>query len=176
MDFGQKEHVDAAVSKALENSQAAFVVHYQGCTCADLTDMRGKLRENGADFQVVKNTLLKRAVEGTDAAGLSALFEGPTAVIWAKDGVVDPAKIITDFAKDKETFAVRGGVVDGEIVDENGVEALAKLPSKAELQAKLLALFNAPAVQLLRMLNAPASSLVRLLAAWRDELEKREGN
>lgn len=174
MEFAQKEQLVAEVGERLASSQAAYLVHYQGCTCEELTGVRGKLRETGAHFQVVKNTLLKRAVEGTGAADLSKLLEGPTAVIWANDAIVEPAKILSDFAQDRETFAIRGGFVDGAVVDENGVKALAKMPSKQELQAKLLALINAPAVQLLRMVNAPASSLVRLLAAWRDELEKRE--
>src|SRR5690606_12100788 len=125
-------------------AQGAFVIAYQGCTCKDLTEVRNKLRANGAHFAVVKNTLARRAIAGTPAEKLSEYLQGPTAVVWAKDNLVEPAKIITDFAKDKQPFQVKGGFVDGAVVDTAQVTKLANMPSKKELQAKLLALINAP--------------------------------
>ena len=104
---------------------------------------------------------------------LSSMMVGPTAVIWASLDPVQPAKLITEFAKQKESFLVKGGVMDGSALSIEQVEALAKLPSRNELLGNLLSLINAPGIRLLQMMNAPASSLVRLLEAWRAEIEKK---
>ena len=105
--------------------------------------------------------------------GLDDFFSGPTAVIWAKEDPISPAKILTKFAKDAEGFSVKGGLFDGEVLDPSRVKDLASMPSKEEIQAKLLSLLNAPATQLLRLLNAPGTKLAGLLEAWRGELEKK---
>jgi large subunit ribosomal protein L10 len=174
MNTQEKEQIVQELSTRFSNSPAAFVVHYQGCTCEELTGLRNDLRPSGAKFAVVKNTLAKRAVEGTHAAKLADVFDGPTAVIWSGKDPVTPAKLLSNFTKAKESFSVKAGVFEGNVLDAAGVQSLATLPSKEELIAKLLGLFNAPAIQLLRMLNAPAASLVRVLDAWRAELEKKE--
>jgi len=172
MNLAEKETLVAGYEKFVKADSAAFLVDFTGTTCEDLTGVRRKLKGAGAQLVVAKNTLVKRAIKDTPADGLKVYLKGPTAVIWATDPV-EPAKILTDFAKDKESFKVKGGYVDGSVVDAKGVEALAKLPSKQQLQAQLLALINAPATQLVRLINAPATNTVRLLDAWRSELEKK---
>lgn len=174
MNIQQKEGVVASIAEQLRVTQAAFLVDYKGTSCADLSGVRKQLRRAGASFVVTKNTLVKRAIQDTKAEGLSSYLKGPTAVVWAEDPV-EPAKILTEFAKDKDSFTVKGAYVDGSVVSAQDVEALAKMPSKAELQARLLALINAPATQLVRLMNTPATNLARLIDAWRAELEKRNG-
>ena len=165
--------VDEMVA-AFRDANVAYVVGYQGTKCEDLKALRKKLRPAGAKLAIIKNTLTCRAVQGTAAESISDLFTGPTAVIWSETDPVTPAKVISEFAKDSETFKVKGGVVDGAVVKPSDIESLAKLPSREELFSKLLALMNAPATRLLQTINAPASSLARVLEAWRRELEKRQ--
>ncbi len=174
MNLQEKEAAVADLRARFSESSSAFLVDFKGCSCADLTGLRNDLRPAGAEFAIVKNTLAKRAVAETDVAELDGQFIGPTAVIWSKTDPVMPAKLLTKFAKDQETFVVKAGVVDGQVVNESEIDSLAKLPSKEELIAKLLALLNAPATRLLQTMNAPASELVRLLEAWRAEIEKKD--
>lgn len=175
MNVQEKEVAVAELTERFANSNAVFLVDYQGCTCEQLTGLRKQLRPGGADLAIIKNTLAKRAAQGSEAVGLEAFFQGPTAVIWAKDDAVGPAKVIAKFAKDQEKFKVKAGLVDGQVVDPSGVESLASLPSRDELFGQLLALINAPATRLLQTINEPATQLARLVEAWRVELEKRQG-
>ena len=156
------------------NCQAAYLVDYKGCTCADLTGLRRKLRPVGADFAVVKNTMAQLAVSGTDLSKLEDWLAGPTAIIWAKNDPVAPAKVLKDFGKDRENFSIKGGVVDGSVVSASDVQQLADLPSKEQLLSQLLRTINAPAVQLLRTINAPAQQLASLLNAWKDKLGEKQ--
>ena len=174
MNLQQKEQIVGQVGERFQESGAAFVVDYQGCSCSALTGLRNELRPTGSKFAVVKNTLVKRAISGTDVDELSKVLEGPTAVVWAGEDPVAPAKVLAKFAKDQESFSIKAGIVEGKVVDAAQVAQLATMPSREELYAKLLALMNAPATQLVQMLNAPASSLARLLGAWKSELEKQQ--
>lgn len=170
-----KQQEVGSLKESLQAAEATFVIDYKGCTCQQLTNVRRELRETGATLSIVKNTLMKRAVEEASMHGLSDLFVGTSAVVWTKTPV-ESAKVLSKYAKEmaeENKFILRGGLVDGSVVDGQGVEALSKLPSKEELYAQLLGLLQAPASKLLRMMNAPASSLARLLATWRDEIEKR---
>ena len=172
-NIAAKESEVAVLSEAFKGASAAFVIGYQGTKCEALKGLRRKLGPSGSRLAVVKNSLASRAVVGTAAADLENLFVGPTAVIWAKGDPVSSAKLISDFAKEAETFKVKGGVVHGSTVSAKDIDALAKLPSREELLGNLLALINAPATQLLRTINAPAQQLVGTLGAWQRELEKR---
>ncbi|HMO17562.1 MAG TPA: 50S ribosomal protein L10 [Oligoflexia bacterium] len=161
------------MAELFKGSNAAYVISYQGSTCAELTDLRKELRSTGASFAIVKNTLAKRAIASSSIEGLSPQFKGPVAVVWAKDDVVAPAKIVSNHAKKVEALCVKAGVFEGKVVSEKEVEAIATLPSREELLSKLLSIMNAPATRLLQTINAPAGQLVRTLEAWRGELEKR---
>lgn len=167
----QNEQIVSSLKESFQGAGASFIVDYQGCSCEDLTSLRKKLRPTGSRFAVVKNTLTRRAIDGTDAAGLEEFLTGPTAVVWSEDDPVSPAKVLSDFAKGQESFTVKAGFVDGAVVGEDQVKALASMPSKEELYAKLLSLINAPATRLLQTVNAPAAQVVRLLAAVRDSKE-----
>lgn len=169
----EKAEVVTKLNGSFTQAPAAFVFDYTRCTCAELTTLRQKLKGSGAKLGVVKNTLARRALQGTAAEGLQQFFKGQTAVIWADKDPVQPAKVLAEFAKAKEGLAIRAGVVDGAIVDASGIQALATLPSREQLIGKLLSLLNAPATQLAQQISAPASSLARVLGAWQRELEKK---
>lgn len=174
MNLQEKQTELDLLTEAFQKTPAVFLVGYQGCKCSELTQLRRKLRSTGAKFRVVKNTLAKRAAKGTSAEKLEELFTGPTGVVWTDRDSVAPAKLVTEFAKGVENFKIKGGVVEGSVVKVSDIEALAKMPSREEILAKLLALINAPASRLLQTINAPASALVRLLGAWKGELEKKQ--
>lgn len=173
MNKAEKQEEIDFLTGQFHDATAAYLVGYQGCKCSELTTFRRKLRQSGATFQIVKNTLAKRAVKGTGAIAIEKLLVGPTAVIWAKKDPVSPAKVISEFAKGVENFKLKGGVVEGSQVSAAEIESLARMPSREELLGRLLALMNAPAVRLLQTIKAPASSLARVLEAWRAELEKK---
>ncbi len=171
MNLQQKESAVASLNETLGKSPAAFLVDYKGCDCASLVELRNELRPSGSRFAVIKNTLAKRAIADTSVEGLAEFLVGPTAIVWSEDAIVAPAKALTKFAKDNESLEIKGGVVDGRVVDLNEIQELAALPSKEELYAKLLSLLNAPATQLLRLVNAPASNVVQLIEAVRVKKE-----
>ena len=164
------------VSDLVENfgqSQATFVVDYRGCTCRELYRLRQQLRSLGASLKVIKNTLARRAVSGTSFERVSDYLVGPTAVVWASNDAVAPAKVLKEFCKDREgKFQIKGGIVEGKVIDCAGVQELAELPSREEVLAKLLSVINAPAIQLLRTINAPASNMVGVLSAWKGKLDE----
>ena len=172
MSHVEKEAIVDSLKTKFAGAPASFLVDYQGCTCEELTQLRKELRTSGSSFHVIKNKLAKRAIAESDAQGLDEFLVGPTAVVWSDTDPVSPAKALTNFAKEQEEkFTIKAAFVDGSVVDESQVKALASMPSKEELYAKLLSLFNAPATQLLRTINAPAAQVVRLLAAVRDKKE-----
>lgn len=174
MNLQEKEQLVGQVSESFSGASAAFLVDYRGCSCSALTELRKELRPSGARFAVVKNTLLRRAIEGTDAAGLDSVLNGPTAVVWTGNDPVAPAKVLAKFAKKQETFNIKAGIVEGKIVEPSAIAALAELPSRDELFSKLLSVINAPATRLLQTINEPAAQLVRLLSAVQSELEKKD--
>jgi large subunit ribosomal protein L10 len=173
-NVGEKAGEVEQLAELFAKSKAAYVVNYQGTKCESLTKLRRQLRPTGAKMAIVKNTLARRAIKGTGAEKLHDIFAGPVAVIWASKDPVSPAKVITEFAKEaSETFSLKSGVVDGSLVSQQEIEALAKLPSKEELTAQLLGLINAAVAKVLQTINAPSASLVRLLGAYKDKLDKQ---
>ena len=94
-------------------------------------------------------------------------------MIWSGEDPISPSKVVADFAKANEKFVIKAGVIDGSVLDADGVKQLAAMPSREQLLGKLLGLINAPATRLLQTINAPASSLARLLGAWKEEIEKK---
>ncbi len=176
MKHEEKAEIIADLKQHFVTAQATYLANFRGCTCAELTDMKRKLQPVGAKCVVVKNTLMKRAFQDADgiASALEGHLKGPTCVIWAKADPVSPAKVLTEFAKKVEKFQLKAGIIDGQVIDVPGIEALAKLPSKKEVQGQLLSLLNAVATQVVRVLNAPGTNMVRLLEAWRKELEEKK--
>lgn len=140
----QKQAQVAALAEVLKNSVTGVIVSYQGITVEDDTKLRKSLREAGCRYQVVKNTLLSRALKDAGIDGLDPVLEGTTAIAMSEHEYAAGAKILTEYAKKSQTFQVKAGFIDGEAVDAAAVNDLAELPSKEVLIARALGGFNAP--------------------------------
>jgi large subunit ribosomal protein L10 len=164
MDRAQKADSIGALKDVFANAGAVVVTHYLGLTVADMEDLRGKLRAEGAKLKVVKNRLAQKALNGAgDAAG--ALFKGPVAIAYAPDAV-SAAKVVTQYAKDNEAFVIVGALMGAEVLDAKGVSALASLPSLDQLRGKIVGLLQAPATRIAGVLQAPAGQLARVIGAY----------
>jgi large subunit ribosomal protein L10 len=172
----QKEEVIAQLHQKMAKARAAILAEPKGLDVATVTELRRKCREAKVEYRIVKNTLAIRAAKGTSLEVLVEKgFTGPTALVISYDDVVAPAKILAEFAKDREKFAIRTAVVEGKVVDAKGIAALAKLPSLPELRSRIAGMLTQPAAKLARVLAAPGQQLARVLGARRDQLEKQQG-
>ena len=174
----KEEAINDLVEK-LGRSKGAIVANYKGLDVASVNEIRGKFREIGAEYRVVKNTLMKRALEGTGIEKLGEVFTGPTAVAFKYDDeLATLGKTAKGLAKDFEKFEVKGAYIDQDvIIDDDAAETMSKLPTLPEVQAKLLnllnqpgqrllSLFNQPGEKLLRQINAPGEHMVGVVRAW----------
>jgi len=157
----------------MARSRAAIVAEPRGLDVETVTALRKKLRDAKVEYRVVKNTLAARAAKGTPVEVVADKFVGPTALVMSYDDVVAPAKLLTEFMKDRDNFAIRGAVVEGALVDAKGVAALAKLPGLNELRAQILGMLAQPATKLARIIGTPAQQLARVLGARKEQLEKQ---
>jgi len=163
-----KQRIVEQLHAAWSESSAGIVTHYRGLTVAEMGDLRTRLHKADVSFQVVKNTLARRAAEGTDFKAAEELFTGPVAIAYGGDPVA-MAKAIADFAKEHEALEIKGGVLDGKFMDADGVKRLASLPTREELLAKLLGSMQSPISGFVRTLAEVPGSFVRVLAAIRDQ-------
>lgn len=173
----QKEEAVSVLRDKFERATSVFVADFRGLSVEDVNGLRSKLRENSGEYeyQVAKNTLLRLAVDGTDAAELRGQFEGPTAIAFSFGDPVGLAKTLVDYAKDHEALDIRGGFLEGKAIDSGEVATLATLPSLDQLRGKLIGLLQAPAQQLASIVQAPAGQLARVLEARRAQLEESGG-
>lgn len=139
-----KQQVVQDIAEKLSGCTTAVVADYRGLTVSQVTELRKQLREAGIDFQVLKNTLVRRATAVAELTELAEVLSGPTAIAFSREDVVAPAKILNDFAKKNEALEIKGGVVEGRVVDVNQIKALAVLPSREGLLSMLLSVFQAP--------------------------------
>lgn len=156
----------------LANSQLTILTDYKGLSVASVTDLRRKLRAKSSVFKVVKNRLARIAVKDTTHAVVADHFKGTTAVATSISDLTGPAKVITDFLKDNEILKFKTAVLNGKVLDFNQIKALASLPSKEELVAKMLGSLNAPATNLVSVLSQIPRQLVTVLSAIRDQKEQ----
>ena len=148
-----KQPIVQAIADDIKDAQSVVIVDYRGLTVAQDTELRKQLREAGVIYKVCKNTMMKRAFEGTDFAGLEEYLEGPSAMVVSKDDATAPARIICKFAKTAEALEVKAGVVEGTVSDAAGITELSKIPSREELLSKLLGSLQSPITNLARVLN-----------------------
>ena len=148
-----KQPIVQALVDDITDAQSIVLVDYRGLTVAQDTELRKQLREAGIVYKVCKNTMMKRAFEGTDFAQLDEYLEGPSAIAISKDDATAPARIICKFAKTAQALEVKAGVVEGTVYDANGVAELSKVPSREELLSKLLGSLQSPITNLARVLN-----------------------
>jgi len=164
MDRAQKAEWIDDLKGVFASSAAVVVTHYQGLTVAEMNDLRGRLRKEGASFQVVKNRLAQKALNGAgETAG--AMFKGPVGIAYAADPVA-AAKVTVQYAKDNDKFKVIGALMGEVVLDVKGVEALSKLPSLDQIRAQLIGLIQAPATKVAGVLQAPAGQLARVFNAY----------
>ena len=167
LNIEQKKAVVAEVSEQLQGAQAALVAEYRGLTVAQMTELRSKARKSEIYLRVVKNTLARRAVEGSQFECMKDQFTGPLAFAISKDPVA-VAKVFAEFAKENDKLKIRAGAMSGKLMSVEQVQALAKLPSREQLLAILVGTMQAPIVKFVRTLNEVPSKFVRTLAAVRD--------
>jgi large subunit ribosomal protein L10 len=168
MDRAQKTEFVAELNRTFSEVGVVVVTRNNGLTVAQSTVLRGKMRDAGATYKVSKNKLAKIALEGTDYAGLTDLFTGPVGLASSADPVA-AAKAAIDFAKTNDKFEIVGGAMGSQILDAEGVKALASLPSLDELRAKLVGLLVAPATKIVTITQAPAAQLARVLSAYAEK-------
>jgi large subunit ribosomal protein L10 len=164
MDRAEKAQTIEALKAEFTGHTLVVVAHYTGLTVSELTDLRRQMRKADASIQVTKNRLARIAIRDTDHANLDGLFRGPTAIALSRDPVA-AAKVATAYAKENEKFVVLGGSLGGQLLDIDGVKALATLPSIDALRGKLLGLIVAPATRIAGILQAPGGQLARVIAA-----------
>lgn len=152
------EHYQTGVSV----TSHAFLVDYKGISANQVADLRAKIRESGGSYEVVKNRLLLRAIEGQPLEAIKDQVQGPTAIAYAEDPV-RLAKVLTDFAKDVPAVEFKGGIVEGAAITADQVKEIARLPSRDELLAKLLFLMQSPITRLARGLAAIPGQFVVVL-------------
>ena len=153
-----KQPIVDEISGVINGAQSVVVVDYLGLTVAEDTQLRKQLREAGVIYKVCKNTMMRRAFEGTEFAELDSYLEGPSAIAISKDDATAPARIIAKFAKTAPKLEMVSGVVEGNYYDKAGMEALANVPSREELLGKLLGSIQSPIANLARVLNQIAES------------------
>jgi large subunit ribosomal protein L10 len=159
----EKEAVIAEVAQLLTDTQNLFVSDYRGLTVAELAELRGKLRESGARFKVVKNTLGGIAADRSGREVVKDLLSGPTAVAFCGEDVAAAAKALSEFARTHPKLEVRGGVLESSLIDANGVKAIASLPPRDVLVAQLVGTMAAPMTGLVTVLQGTISGFVRAL-------------
>ncbi|NLW60596.1 MAG: 50S ribosomal protein L10 [Firmicutes bacterium] len=168
----EKVAVVNEVYEKLTKAQSVVLVDFRGLTVQEVTELRKKLREAGVELRVVKNTLTRLAAEKADLKDLHAYLEGPTALAFGYDDPVSPAKILSEFAKDHKNLELKGGVLEGKVIDQAMVAALAELPTREVLLGQLAGLLQAPIRNLVYVLSAPIRNTVYVLDAVRRQKEE----
>lgn len=165
MDRTQKKEMVSFLKDVFDTSASVVVIRNLGLNVAQMSDLRNKMREEGASLKVTKNRLARLALEGTQIEGLGEHLTGTTVLGYSED-VVAAAKVLVKYAKDNDKIEIVGGSMDATILDENGVKALAALPGLDELRGKIVGLLQAPAGKLASITQAPAGQLARVFGAY----------
>lgn len=168
MDRSQKAESVAYLNGVFSEAGAVVITRNLGLTVAQTTQLRNKMREAGATYKVAKNRLAKLAIQGTAYEGIGDLFTGPTAVAASADPVA-AAKAIVEFAKTTDKIEILGGGMGTQVLNADGIKALATMPSLDELRAKLIGLIQAPATKIAQLTTAPAAKLARVFAAYAEK-------
>lgn len=165
MDRNEKQEFVSSLRSSLEGKKLVVVTQQAGLTVAEVTSLRAKMREAGANYKVIKNTLARLAVQDTPIAPLGDHFKGAVALAFSDDPIA-AAKIAVEFAKTNKKIQVVAACLDGKLLDAASVDALAKLPSLNELRATLIGLLQAPLPKIVRTVIEPAAQLARLASAY----------
>ncbi len=167
----EKEELIKELNDKFTRAQGVIVAEFNKLDVESVNKLRAKLRAGKVEWKVLKNTLARRAAKGTSVEKIADDFVGPVAAAISYDDVVTPAKVLAEFTKGLESVKIKSGVVQGQKIDQAGVQALAKMPGLNELRATILNLINAPATKLVRTIKEPGASLARVLKAKADKGE-----
>ena len=148
-----KQPVVQEISKAIEGAQSVVLVDHRGLTVQQDTELRKQLREAGVTYKVYKNTMMNFAFKGTDCEGLSDLLNGPSALAVSKEDATAPARILCEFAKKAPKLEVKGGVVEGKVLDVAGLGEVAQIPSREVLLSRLFGSFQSPIASFARVVK-----------------------
>ncbi|GIL01669.1 MAG: 50S ribosomal protein L10 [Alphaproteobacteria bacterium] len=165
VDRAEKREFVASMHAAFSGAGAIVVAHYTGLTVSEISAFRAKVKEAGGTVRVAKNRLAKIALQGTSAAHAADLFRGQTLICYSADPVTAP-KAAVDFARTNDKLVIIGGAMGATSLDQDGVKALASLPSLDELRARLVGMIQTPATRVAQVVNAPAAQLARVFGAY----------
>ena len=171
MEREEKATSIAELREKLGDARGAVLTDFRGLSVAELTELRTLLRRSAVEYKVVKNTLAKLAIKDTSLAGLAAYLEGPTGIAISHADPVAASKAVTTWAKGRQTFSVKGGIVEGRVVGPREIAELASLPPREVLLARLAGAVQAPLQGLVQVLSAPLQGLVRVLEQVRQRKE-----
>lgn len=166
----QKSGLLAKYEEGVASAQHAFVLGYQGISVPQVTELRAKLRESGASYAVVKNTLLRRAIEGQPLESVQDSIYGPVAIAYSEGDPVQLAKALTEFKKNTPVLEFRSGVIEGQPIEADQIKEIADLPSREELLTKLVFLLQSPVTRLVRDL----ATLTRQFVVALDQVAQKK--
>lgn len=164
-----KKLIVADIKEKLEKAQSVILVDYRGLTVAEVTELRNQFRKAGVEYAVLKNTMINLAVKEAGIEGMDSFLNGPTAVAFGMTDAVAPAKVLVDFIKKTKKMEIKCGLVSGKVIDVAGVQALADLPPKEVLIAKLMGSLNSPISGFVGVLSATLRSLVYAIEGIRKQ-------
>lgn len=169
LNLEQKKEIVAQVNEAASGALSAVLANYRGLTVSEMTEMRSKARDTGVYVRVIRNTLAKRAVAGTEFECLSDAFVGPTLVAFSQEDPGAAARLLKDYAKEYEALEVKALAIGGEMLGAESLDKLAKLPTRDEALAMLMSVMLAPVTKFVRTINDVPGQVVRVVAAVRDQ-------
>ena len=172
LNLEDKRAIVVSVNAAASEALSAVVADYRGLSVSDMTDLRHKARETGVYLKVVRNTLAKRAVAGTEYECLTDALVGPTVLAFSQDDPGAAARLIKDFAKDHDALEVKALAVGGVAYEAKDIDVLAKLPTRDEAIAQLMSVMQAPVAKFVRTLNEVPGKFVRTMAAVKDKKQQ----
>ena len=172
LNLEDKKAIVAEVQDAARQSLSAVLADYRGLTVEEMTELRSRARASNVYMRVIRNTLARRAVEGTEFECLTESFTGPSLLALAREEPGAAARLIKDFVKEHDKLEVRALAMSGQLLDAGQLEAVAKLPSREEALTSLAAVLQAPVTKLAQTLHAVPSKFVRTLAAVKDQREQ----
>ena len=168
LGINAKKQIVAEVNEVASEALSAVIAEYRGLTVADMTTLRSKAREGGVYLRVIRNTLAKRAVEGTEFACMQDAFTGPVICAFSKDDPGAAARLLKEFSKEYDDLNVTAVSIGGKLMGAESIDAVASLPTYEEALASLMNVMNGPVTKLARTLNEVPSKLVRVVAAVKD--------
>lgn len=167
-----KQQVVTEIKEAIQNSKSISIVEYRGLNVSDLTELRSKFRAEGVNYKVYKNTMVNIALKELGYEGYEEYLKGPNGFVFSNEDMVAGPRIAVNFSKDKNNLVIKAGIIDGQVVDAEGVKALAKLPTREVLIAQVLGGLNAPIQGFANVLQGTIRSLVYALNAVKEKQEQ----